>query len=291
MPDSNSKTLVQHQNVEGIDEVQGEWELDELVDDLRKDWSRHEGKNDGVQKATSFPTEGCEIKEDATVCLELQNQTALQPVTHDESAAAAIQVDNNFNQQRDVLHKQDGTVPWSLDWLASKPQSLAGKGSQINGTAALPEFHMGLSTSNPSNKLKSGHVKRSVGFIKRVAHMQDNDRKEIIKILRKHETITKARKWKKKSNAAGTSTSDSSKNSISSVNNDRENWVMLHGKSKVVAEDVRDTSKKVGIKFQCNTSNSFNLLTKEGRREWRASGGGELVREGVDGEGGGVDGC
>jgi len=65
--------------------------------------------------------------------------------------------------------------------------------------------------------------------------------------------------------AAGSS-SDSSKNSNSSVNkNDWENWLFLHGKAEKVKEDVRDLSKLVGVKINCDTTNSFNLLLREGR--------------------------
>jgi len=58
------------------------------------------------------------------------------------------------------------------------------------------------------------------------------------------------------------------------VNNDWENWVLLHGKSKAVEADFQDIGKTVGVSFTCNTSNSFNLLTREGRKGWRAVGGG-----------------
>jgi len=33
------------------------------------------------------------------------------------------------------------------------------------------------------------------------------------------------------------------------------------------------------VKFNCDTINSFNMLEKEGRREWRPAGGGEVRRE------------
>jgi len=39
---------------------------------------------------------------------------------------------------------------------------------------------------------------------------------------------------------------------------------------------VKDIGKAVGVKFNCDTGNSFNLLTKEGRKEWRSVGGGEI---------------
>jgi hypothetical protein len=54
--------------------------------------------------------------------------------------------------------------------------------------------------------------------------------------------------------------------------------VLVHGKPKEVADDVRGIGKAVGVQYRCDTNNSFNLLTREGRKEWRAAGGGEGVR-------------
>jgi hypothetical protein len=79
------------------------------------------------------------------------------------------------------------------------------------------------------------------------------------------------------------SITNSSKNNSSSINNDLENWVLLRGKAEVAKDDVKDLGKVVGVKYHCDTKNSFNLLTREGRKEWRAAGGGEVVR-GEDGE-------
>jgi len=137
-----------------------------------------------------------------------------------------------------------------------------------------------------SKKRKGATVKRYVGFMKKVARMSEVDRKQILHILKKQERYKKARKGKHCSKEAGTSTSESSKNSNSSVNNDWENWVILNGKPQVVIDDVKAMGKAVRLKFNCDTANSFNMLTKEGRKEWRAAGGSEEVN-GCMGDGGG----
>lgn len=55
--------------------------------------------------------------------------------------------------------------------------------------------------------------------------------------------------------------------------------------------DVKAIGKTVGSKFNCDTENTFNFLTKEGKRGWWAAGGGDVVRE-VLGDGGrDVEGC
>jgi len=109
--------------------------------------------------------------------------------------------------------------------------------------------------------------------------------------MKKHDRSRKVRKGKNISNEAGSSNLDSSIKSTTSVTKDWENWVVLHGKSKEVSEDVRNIGKTVGVRFKCDTANSFNLLMREGRREWRASGGGDVGREGVGGFQGDDSGC
>jgi len=59
----------------------------------------------------------------------------------------------------------------------------------------------------------------------------------------------------------------------------------------VVSEDVRNIGKAIGVKYNCETLNSFNLLTKDGRKEWWAAGVSELGSEGVGGGGDVGKGC
>jgi hypothetical protein len=70
--------------------------------------------------------------------------------------------------------------------------------------------------------------------------------------------------------AATQSKTHSSNISSSSVNKGWEDWVVAHGKEDVVAADVQSLGKVLGVIYQCDTGNSFNLLSREGRREWRS---------------------
>ena len=51
------------------------------------------------------------------------------------------------------------------------------------------------------------------------------------------------------------------------------NWVVLNEKSSAAQKDVTELGKVLGVKFKGDPNNSFNLLTREGRKEWRAAGG------------------
>jgi len=53
-----------------------------------------------------------------------------------------------------------------------------------------------------------------------------------------------------------------------------------------VKEDVRDLGKIVREKINCDTTNSFNLLLREGRKKLRAAGAGEMNGSGKEGVGG-----
>ena len=47
----------------------------------------------------------------------------------------------------------------------------------------------------------------------------------------------------------------------------------VHEKSNGVKEDVIELGKVLGVKFKGDPNNSFNLLSREGRTEWRSMGG------------------
>jgi len=132
-----------------------------------------------------------------------------------------------------------------------------------------------------------------MGFMKRVARMPSADRKEILNVLKKQDRKRKSSKvfQTSKGKAANVSTSESSKNSSSTVNNDWVNWVLAHGNPEGVAKDVKDIGKVIGVSFKGDPNNSFNLLTRAGRREWRAAGGTKVTGEGVGGLLSEGDGC
>jgi hypothetical protein len=148
-----------------------------------------------------------------------------------------------------------------------------------------------LSSKNVVKNKNRLPAKCSVGFMKRVARMSDMDRKAILKIMKHKERKLKVRKKRSDSKAAVNSTMVSSNNSSLIGNNEWQNWVLVHGNSKAVADDVRNIGKAVGVQYKCDTTNSFNLLTREGRKEWRAAGGGEGVRGVMGVNGGGGEEC
>jgi leucyl aminopeptidase (aminopeptidase T) len=137
---------------------------------------------------------------------------------------------------------------------------------------------------------KGGAAKYHMGFMKKVARMPAAERKQILRILKRQKRTRREGKDSSPAKAVTTSSSETSKNSSSSVNKDLENWVLVRGKAESVAEDVKKIGRAAGLSFECETKNCFSLLTKEGIREWRTSGAKELS-ESTLGDGCAVERC
>lgn len=50
-------------------------------------------------------------------------------------------------------------------------------------------------------------------------------------------------------------------------------------------EDVKEIGKAVRVKYKGDSNNSFSLLTRAGRREWRAAGRGDVENGSLGGMG------
>jgi len=75
------------------DEIQGEWELDDLVNDLHKEWSAHEGKKEGNHCETELDEVFQVINKVKSVpCKPLSYDipTVLEPVICNDGTAATV---------------------------------------------------------------------------------------------------------------------------------------------------------------------------------------------------------
>ena len=68
--------------------------------------------------------------------------------------------------------------------------------------------------------------------------------------------------------------------SQASVNKDWENWAVLHGNNEVAVEDVWAIAKAIGVKFNGDKANMFNVLSR-GRNRSGKGGWGEGGQEGL----------
>ncbi|GAU23785.1 hypothetical protein TSUD_26930 [Trifolium subterraneum] len=127
--------------------------------------------------------------------------------------------------------------------------------------------------SKRSSQTKRRLVVPSVKNLKRIGRLSEEDRKALIRSLKKSKCQKTGSKASSRSKQ-GTSLSIGSGNSNKSVGSeDWKNWVALHGDEKTVEEDINNLGGSIGV----NCSNSFQILsfnvrglgTVEKRRELR----------------------
>jgi len=283
-------TLPQLNIDDGMEEVQGESELDDLVDDFHKEWSKHELKNEGKhpvrEEAVTHVSKV--LKKENGIKQQAHFNTVLEPVLCPVDIKVASDHQGSKTQSTLCPSRPSNKGPWSLDFLTQAPiqeGDIVFTAKQVDVVAQPPKLKGNreslLVEQHSSKKRSVGKSKHSVVFLKRVARMPSADRKEILKILKKQNHKRKTSKVTQTSKPATISNSDSSKNSSSYVNKDWENWVVLHYKSGGVSKDVEELGKVIGVNFKGDSNISFNLLSRAGRKEWRAVVGGDVTGERV----------
>jgi len=174
--------------------------------------------------------------------------------------------------------------PWSIEWMNDHFDEEAGivfssKKKKARSFKSKSVGGQGVVSVNKKRK-NGGIVQHSTFSLKKVARLPCKDRKEALKILRK-----KVRKRSERSVSCGvvgvethpTSSNNSSSASINN-NNDWQHWVVMHGNEKVAVDDVWGMGKAIGVEFNGDPANMFNVLSRVGR-------GKKVVGEGLKGGG------
>jgi len=151
--------------------------------------------------------------------------------------------------------------PLSLDRVKKHRQSVSGGPTLINPKA-----------SRITRKKGNGSLRHCAQNLKRIARLSDKDRKELLRVLQRNK---KRRKMVSDVHKGKSIDASATVESQSSVNNDWENWLVLHGNEKTKSEDVCEIGKAVGLKFAGDKNNMFDVLTTKGRKH--QGGGGEKV--------------
>jgi len=258
---SMAEALSNNKDAAGLDDIHDD--LDDLVDDINEEWQQGNvlhgdkfndvaGCSNNIEKAPTVEV----VKLD-----EVHIQQGISSATYDKNEELALKHSCSC-QVGSGLVKQ-GKVLASNTLYSSK--------------------------SNHSKRKKAGvPFKHSAGFIKKIARLPLKDRKEILKVLKKHEC--KRSVLAKASKAMATSNSISSNTSNALVHKEWEHWVVLHDKKEVAEEDVREIGKTLGVDFEGCNKKSLNLLTREGRKELRAERGSLLLEGDVEVGGSGREG-
>jgi len=147
--------------------------------------------------------------------------------------------------------------PWSLEWVQRHKDVVIGDASNKvpNGT-----FKSTSGAHRVIRKKGSGYLRHCAQNLKRIVRLSDEDRKQVLRALRKTHRRCKVASGASKDKLIS---NDSSfvNGSQNSVNNDWTNWLVLHGNDKVLSDDVRDIGKAVGLNFQGDKNNMFDVLS------------------------------
>jgi len=187
--DTTQEMLPQLNNDPVMDEVQGEWELDDLVIDLHKEWEQHEGKKEG-KNTVQQP----DIKKHLETESNSDHISFLSPISEpilrasDKPAVSKYQCINDQPTPNNSTPITTG--PWSLDWLSNVPCQAGGLATSTTCSKADGNFVFvaGAEASgqqHAAKKKNNNNLKHSAVFLKRVARMSSTDRREILKILKK----------------------------------------------------------------------------------------------------------
>ncbi|KAK2455218.1 hypothetical protein QL285_002693 [Trifolium repens] len=158
--------------------------------------------------------------------------------------------------------------PWSLDWLQEQNLGEAGvifsaKERPLNGISAGGVQHK-VEQPGPSKTIVGGALRHLLFSLKRVARLPSEDRKEVMRILKKNARRRRNRGKDNQSCGVVLQTSSEGVTTSSSVNNDWKNWVALQGNYRVVEDDVMNIGNIIGVSFAGDMTNIFSVLSKSG---------------------------
>lgn len=151
--------------------------------------------------------------------------------------------------------------PWSLEWAhrhkEAEVRAFSKKDSGVGNSTS--------SVIGGKRKKESGRLRHCAKNLKRIARLSEEDRMQVLRDLRK--TRRRRKKVLGTSNVQVISNDTSSVDvSQTSVSNDWKNWLAMHGSGEVLSADVRELGKVVGLKFQGDKNNSFDVLSGAGRK-------------------------
>lgn len=174
------ETSPQFNDVNGMDEVQGEWELDDLVNDLHKEWSQHIDNKEGKQLIVEDVSKAATCKQKAAT----YKQQHVTPTLVLEPVFSPADPQDGHTKQCSKVQPSAGTLrpntkgPWSLDWLSNVPIKEGGALFTAAPSIAAEQnsFVKVVHEQANNNTNKKSASKHFVGFLKRIARMPSTDR-------------------------------------------------------------------------------------------------------------------
>jgi hypothetical protein len=147
--------------------------------------------------------------------------------------------------------------PWTLEWINRHKGEEAGRPFSFH---AKVSNKVTAAVSRGTKKKGGGPLHHCSRCLKHIARLSDADRKEVLCALRKNAKKRKVAPCDFQENST-------SLGSQASVNkNDWSNWLVLHGNEKAKSDDVRGIGKMVGLNYQGDKNNMFDVLSGAGRK-------------------------
>jgi len=160
--------------------------------------------------------------------------------------------------------------PWSLEWTKTHKSESMGAAPKLK--TKVPVHSTG--GKRVTKRKGGGYLRHCALNLKRIARLSDSDRREVLRALRRTSRQRKAILGAPKARAYSQTVSSKS-TSQTSENKEWNNWLVLHGNDKVTSEDVCEIGRTVGLKFNGDKNNMFDVLSGVGRKP--REGGGEGV--------------
>ncbi|PNX92129.1 putative sulfate transporter [Trifolium pratense] len=166
--------------------------------------------------------------------------------------------------------------PWSLEWLQDRNQGDVGvlfsankwpcKGNRNGDRQEMND------QEDPKRRKGGGVFRHTISSIKKVARMPSTERGEVLKVLKKNERRRRVGSGAPRPGSVNHQQSSTVSSSSVSANNDWQHWVVKKGSEQVVADDVREVGKTIGVKYNGVNENMFSVLARKGISKKTASG-------------------
>ena len=285
----------------GLEDLDGD--VDGLINEIQREWRDHKAKAmsmshdsaDGKPKGTAGPAnltsaaagvnsteqhfDGVKISS-ATSVLPEEQELFKQQLVHDVAITTSAAVgDKVYEQHSEGIQNINSTLVPQKETVMLQ--------QQLEQDVLQKKAHSRKVHSKERNNKVIGGFRHTLRNIKRIARMPTNEKKEILRILKRQAKDRKARSLARSSKSrtvdVAVPTKVSSITSNSSVNKDWEHWVALQGGTEAATADTSGIGTLLGVNYKRDKNNRFNVLSKECRRGLREEVG-RILERGVRGE-------
>ena len=115
-------------------------------------------------------------------------------------------------------------------------------------------------------KKGSGYLRHTAQSMRCIARLLAKDREDVLCALKRNVKKTMRSYGDTQVQAISKDKVTQQSVSQSSVNNDWENWLVLHGTDRVAQEDVTGIGKEIGLKFGRDNNNMYDVLSSVRRK-------------------------